>query len=167
MEALLDAEADLTVTAAVPTAAEAMAACLRHRADVLVADYRLPDLDGLSLSLRVEGNGGPPTVLYSAFADTRLAVLAIVAGVSAIVDKAANPDELVAAVRAVAAGIRPLAVPGAAALSDVGGQLDPGDLPVLGMLTAGVKPSEIAQTLGVEEASLAARRRAMVRSAGP
>ncbi|MGH2802614.1 MAG: response regulator [Thermoleophilaceae bacterium] len=160
--ALLAAEPDLTVEANVATAAEAEAECRRHQTDVLVADYHLPDLDGLSLCLRLAAVGGPPVVLYSAFADERLVLLAMVAGAWAMVGKSADPTELVAAVRAVADGARPLSAPGSAALRAAGTQLGPDDLPVLGMLTAGVEPAEIARTLGIRADWLTARRWAML-----
>lgn len=164
---LLAGEPDLTVEATVATAAEAEAECRRHPTDVLVADYHLPDIDGLSLCLRLAAADGPPVVLYSAFADERLGVLAIVAGARAMVGKAADPTELVAAVRAVAEGARPLSAPGSAALRAAGAQLGPDDLPVLGMLTAGVEPAEIAGTLGIRADWLTARRWAMLERLRP
>jgi FixJ family two-component response regulator len=69
----------------------------------------------------------------------------------------------VAAVRAVADHARPLKAPGSDALRAAGAQLEPDDLPVLGMLTAGVEPSEIARTLGIQEDWLSARRWAMLK----
>jgi DNA-binding NarL/FixJ family response regulator len=161
---LLASEPDLTVEASVATAAEAEAECRHHQPHVLVADYHLPDIDGLSLCLRLDARDGPPVVLYSAFADEHLGVLAIVAGARALVGKSADPIELVAAVRAVADHARPpLNAPGPAALHAAGAQLDPDDLPVLGMLTAGVEASEIARTLGIREDWLTARRWAMLK----
>jgi DNA-binding NarL/FixJ family response regulator len=160
---LLASEPDLTVEASVATAAEAEAECRHHRPQVLVADYHLPDLDGLSLCLRLQARDGPPVVLYSAFADEYLSVLAVVAGARALVGKSADPIELVAAVRAVAGHARPLDAPGPAALHAAGAQLDPDDLPVLGMLTAGVEASEVARTLGIRADWLTARRWAMLK----
>ena len=159
--ALLEDEPDITVSATVATGAEAETECRRLKASLLVADYHLPDLDGLSLCLRL-GAAGPPVVLYSAFADDSLAVLATIAGARAIVPKSADPADLVATVRAVMRGAAPLNRIDPAALRAAGAQLDPEDLPVLGMLTAGVEPAEIAGTLGVDEDWLCARRWAMV-----
>ena len=164
---LLASEPDLTVKATVGTAAEAEAECRHRQPHVLVADYHLPDLDGLSLCLRLDARDGPPVVLYSAFADEHLGVLAIVAGARALVGKSADPIQLVAAVRAVADHARPLNAPGPAALHAAGAQLDPDDLPVLGMLTAGVEASEIARTLGIREDWLTARRWAMLKRLRP
>ena len=160
---LLASEPDLTVEASVATAAEAEAECRHHQPHVLVADYHLPDLDGLSLCLRLDARDGPPVVLYSAFADEHLGVLAIVAGARALVGKSADPIELVAAVRAVVDHARALNAPGPAALQAAGANVDADDLPVLGMLTAGMEPSEIARTLGIREDWLTARRWAMLK----
>ena len=161
VEAFLGAEPGLAVAAAVATAAEAETVCRQTRPDVLVADYHLPDRDGLSLCLRLERAGGPPVVLFSAFADDALAVLAMVAGATAMVPKSADPWTLVAAVHAVAAGERVPPWAAASALHAAAERLDPDDLPVLGMLANGVPPPEIASTLGMREEWLAARRWAM------
>jgi DNA-binding NarL/FixJ family response regulator len=162
IEAFLGAERDLRVAAAVATAAQAEAACSEHRPDVLVADYHLPDQDGLTLCLRLGEGGGPPVVLFSAFADENLGVLAMIAGARAMVSKSSDPRDLVAAVHAVARGERAMPAAGARALRAAGERLDGDDLPVLGMLVHGVPPAEIAQTLGIEERWLGARRRGML-----
>jgi DNA-binding NarL/FixJ family response regulator len=162
VEAFIEAEPGMTVVAAVATVAEAEVACDETAPDVLVSDYHLPDGDGLSLCLRLGEDGGPPVVLFSAFADGELAVLAAVAGARAVVPKSADPGELMDAVRAAARGerteqdVRPLA------LRTAGERLDPDDLPVLGMLVHGLPPREIADTLGVERDRLDERRRAML-----
>lgn len=158
LEALLAAEPGLTVQPTVATAADAEASCRAGRPDVLVADFHLPDIDGLALCLRLAGQGGPPVVLFSAFADDDVVVLAIVAGARAVVQKAADPHELIAAVHAVARGGRALPTPRRSALEAAGSRLAVEDLPVFGMLVHGIPPDEIARTLGISEDWLQARR---------
>jgi DNA-binding NarL/FixJ family response regulator len=156
----LACEDGIVVEAAVPTAGAAEEACRRLRPDVLVADYHLPDGDGLSLCMEL-GPDGPGVVLYSAFADEHLVVLAIVAGARAVMQKSGDPRDLIAAVKAVAAGERllpPLLPP---AMQEAGARLDGDDLPILGMLVHDVPPGEIASTLAIGQDTLAARRRAM------
>jgi DNA-binding NarL/FixJ family response regulator len=162
IEAFLEVEEDLTVCAVVATAAEAQAACAEHRPDVLVADYHLPDGDGLSLSLRVSRAGGPGVVLFSAFADEKLDVLAVVAGVGAVLSKSVEPHHLIDAVRAVADGERLSPSAGPQALQAAGERLDARDLPVLGMLAEGVAPAEIAKTLQIGNEELHVRRSVML-----
>jgi DNA-binding NarL/FixJ family response regulator len=162
VEAYVEAEPGMSVAAAVATVAEAEAACDETAPDVLVSDYHLPDGDGLSLCLRLHEDGGPPVVLFSAFADGELAVLAAVAGAQAVVPKSANPHELLDAVRAAARGERAGREASPLALRAAGERLDPDDLPVLGMLVHGLPPGEIAHTLGVPPGQLDERRRAML-----
>jgi DNA-binding NarL/FixJ family response regulator len=162
VEAFVEAEPGMSVAAAVATVAEAEVACDETAPDVLVSDYHLPDGDGLSLCLRLNQDGGPPVVLFSAFADGELAVLAAVAGALAVVPKSADPGELMDAVRAAARGGRAGQDAHPLALRAAGERLDPDDLPVLGMLAHGLPPAEIADTLGVARDRLDERRRAML-----
>jgi DNA-binding NarL/FixJ family response regulator len=162
IEAFLEAEPDLLVNSVVATAAEAEAACADHRPDVLVADYHLPDGDGLTLCLRVAGGGGPGVVLFSAFTDDLVAVLAIVAGARAVVCKSADPWELVEAVRGVASGEREAPSAAPLALQLARERVESRDQPVLRMLAHGAAPAEIAGTLGIAEDELYARRLAML-----
>ncbi len=64
-------------------------------------------------------------VLYSAFADEHLAVLATIAGADALVNKSADPDELPAAALAAASGSAEPPSPSPAALEAAGSRLDP------------------------------------------
>lgn len=162
VEAYLEAEPGLTVAAAVATVGEAEAFCEQLRPDVLVSDYHLPDGDGLSLCLRLEAAGGPPTVIFSAFADEGLAVLAAVAGARAVVSKSADPDELISAVEDVARGRRARLAATSGALRTAGRRLDPHDLPVLGMIMHGLEPDDIARTLRVDGDRLCQRRMIML-----
>ena len=80
--------------ATVATGAEAEAECSAAGPACWWPTTTCPDLDGLSLCLRLS-TSGPPVVLYSAFADDSLAVLAMIAGARAIVPKSADPADLV------------------------------------------------------------------------
>jgi len=128
-----------------------------------VVDHHLPDETGLSLCLRVQAlTEAPRVVLYSAFADSRLRVLGVIAGAVAVIPKSASPDDVLAAVRGDDPTPRDGGQLTARALREVGSGLDPGDLAILGMLAHGVAPAEIATTLSIDEAWLTARRWAML-----
>jgi DNA-binding NarL/FixJ family response regulator len=132
-------------------------------ADVILVDYHLPDWDGLALSLRLQSwLRAPRVVIYSAFADDTLAVLAVVAGAGAIVDKAEPPERLCDAVRAVAAGKTLLPAQNPGAMEGIAERVDPEDMPIVGMLLHGTAPPDVARTLGVGESWLTARRWAML-----
>jgi FixJ family two-component response regulator len=96
-------------------------------------------------------------IIYSAFADAGLAVRALIAGAEGVLPKATPPRVLLDALRNGA----PSALD-TRALRAVGERLDPGDLPILGMLAHGVGTREVEITLGLDAASLEARRWAML-----
>jgi DNA-binding NarL/FixJ family response regulator len=141
----------------------ALEAAEEHRPELAIIDYRLPDGDGLSLCLRLKCAPPAPAVLiYSAFADGQLAVLALIAGADGIVGKGADSGQLCEAVRAVAGGDARLPPIRHDVAETVAARLDPEDLPILGMLRHRTPPGEIAETLDIDEAWLAARRWAML-----
>jgi DNA-binding NarL/FixJ family response regulator len=168
LAALVAPEPDLHVVAAAADAEAALAAAHREAPDLALVDVHLPGEDGLSLCLRLDGaSPRPRLVLYSAFADDLLTVLAAVAGADALVPKAADPGELLALLLALAAGGEPLLRPTAPALRTVSAALDPEDLPILGMLVHGTPPADVAATLGIGADALRARRWAILRRLTP
>jgi DNA-binding NarL/FixJ family response regulator len=53
LELLLGLRSDIKVVASVADGTEAVPACLEHRPDVIVMDYRLPGLDGVQATRAV------------------------------------------------------------------------------------------------------------------
>jgi DNA-binding NarL/FixJ family response regulator len=170
LAALVAPEPDLEVVAVEADAEGALEAVARLAPALALVDVHLPGDDGLTLCLRLREarpEHGPRVVLYSAFADDLLVILAAVAGADALVAKSADPEELLTTLLATAdgRGRRPAASP--SALATVGAVLDPDDLPVLGMLVHGTPAAEIAETLGMQEEWLLARRWAILRRLTP
>jgi DNA-binding NarL/FixJ family response regulator len=164
LAALIEPEPGLEVVALAGDADAALAAAEQHAPDLALIDFHLPGEDGLSLCLRLEAlRPRPRTVLYSAFADDLLAVLATVAGADALVPKSGDPALLLDTLHTVAAGEPAPPTPSPAALNTVGAALEPADLPVLGMLVHGVPTAEVADTLGMPPDRLLARRWAILR----
>ena len=162
LRGLVDDELDLRVAATAATAREGFEAIVDTRPQVALVDLHLPDDDGLSLCLRSRSLPEPPRVIiYSAFADAGLAVRAVIAGAEGVLPKATAPRVLLDALRNGAD--TPL---DNRALRALGERLDEGDLPILGMLSHGVDPAEIAGTLGLEPEWLEARRWAMLSRLG-
>jgi DNA-binding NarL/FixJ family response regulator len=163
LRALLDGEPMITPVGVAATAHDAVALVARSRPDVVLLDYHLPGEDGLSLCLRLKAADElPRVILYSAFADDELALLAAIAGADALIDKSSAPGEVCETVRAVARGERRTPSPSPTVLADAGARLDPSDLPVLGMLAQGTPADEAAARLGTTDAELAARRSAIL-----
>lgn len=164
LRAMLVGEDGLEPVAAVATAAKALEVAGEARPDLVLLDYHLPDEDGLSLALRLGTSASPPrTLIYSAFADEMLALLAAVAGAHGLVSKAALSDELSDAIRAVASGETRLPALTPAVMEATASGLRTEDLPVVGMLLHGTPAAEIAVTLDVSEDWLIARRWAILR----
>ena len=163
LQALIDEEPDLHVTATAATGRDGFCAIVERRPPVAIVDYHLPDEDGFTLCLRTRVLPEPPRVIvYSAFASVRLAVLAAVAGAAALVSKNARPDELLAAIRADSRSPHHGDRISPDALREAGARLEPDDLAILGMLVHGLPPTEIAATLTIDERWLVARRWAML-----
>ena len=136
-------------------AGEAAVLLYRTRPDVVVVDYQLPGSDGLALCRRIKSDvPAPGVVLYSAFAEPAMTVPAIVAGVDAIIHKGGQTRDLFDAIRLTARGESALPPISEPLLEAAGRALDPGDLPLLGMLINRTPPADIALTLRIERKQL-------------
>jgi DNA-binding NarL/FixJ family response regulator len=130
----------------------------RTRPDVVVLDYHLPGDDGLVLCRRIKSEIPTPHVLlYSAYADASLTIPALLAGVDGFVNKAAPAIELYDAIRRVCQGERVLPPISRELLDAAGSQLEPPELPILGMMLEQTPVPEIATTLGVKSTEVSHR----------
>lgn len=104
---LLDAAPDIEVVAAVADGRAAVDAAREHGVDVVCTDIRMPGLDGISATRELSGPDveEPIAVLVLTTFDLDEYLFgALEAGASGFLLKDAEPEELVAAVRSVAAG---------------------------------------------------------------
>lgn len=105
LRALLDAEPDMAVATVSATGREAVRAAAEHTPDVAVLDINMPDGDGLWVTARIRAAGLPTRVLMLTMYDDDENVLAALrAGAYGYALKGAAPEEIAAAVRAVARG---------------------------------------------------------------
>lgn len=107
--ALLDAHDGIRVAGQAATGAEAVAMAARLDPDVILMDVRMPDLDGIEATRRILGPTYPaarvPRILMLTTFDIDDYVYdALEAGASGFLLKDALPEELVHAVRVIAAG---------------------------------------------------------------
>ncbi|KHD73397.1 LuxR family transcriptional regulator [Actinoplanes utahensis] len=85
--------------------AAAIALAAELRPDVILMDVRMPGVDGLTATARLTAGPNPPRVLVlTTFHQDAYVFQALRAGASGFLLKDAQPAELVAAVRTVAAG---------------------------------------------------------------
>jgi DNA-binding NarL/FixJ family response regulator len=165
---LIDAQPDLCVVAETRSVRDALSR-LETRIDVAVVDYHLRDGEGgLSLVAHLRRlRPAPRTLVYSAFADSALAVAAIIAGADGLLGKHELGDELCDAIRRLASGRQYLPAIAPAVARAVSARLDLQDRPIFGMLMHGVAPDAIAERLSITPEQLEIRRAAMVRSLTP
>src|SRR5690348_14943470 len=163
LRAALTAEPGLTAVGAAASAAELSPLLYRTDPDVVLLDYHLPDIDGLTLCREIKlAAPSRRVILYSAFADDSMTVPAIVAGADGIIHKGVRPQQLFEAVRVVAGGGDALPPVYPVHLEAAGIQVDAEDLPILAMLVDGTPARDIAATLAITDSQLARRVRRML-----
>jgi DNA-binding NarL/FixJ family response regulator len=128
-----------------------------------VVDYHLPGRDGLTLTRKLARMPRPPQVLvFSAYADQRLELAALLAGADAVLSKNTLGLELCQQIGSLARGRTQHFSIEARALAAVSDELEVEDRPILGMLAAGTHPDEIIEVLGLSRDELESRRSAML-----
>ncbi|QWF81200.1 response regulator [Amycolatopsis sp. CA-230715] len=103
--AVLDAQPDLEVVGEAGDGDEAAALVRELAPDVVLMDVRMPVLDGIEATRRIVASGSPSRVLVLTTFDLDEYVFAALrAGASGFLLKDAEPADLIAGIRAVAAG---------------------------------------------------------------
>jgi len=167
---ILGAQPDIAVVAEASTGIEAIAAWRRFHPDVILMDIRMPELDGVEATRRIVAGGGDGTriVILTTFDLDEYVYAALEAGASGFLLKDVTPEQLIAAVRLVAAGdallapsitrrlvarfAKPAAV--APAARQTLGTLTARETEVLGWIARGLSNAEIAKTLSLSEATV-------------
>jgi DNA-binding NarL/FixJ family response regulator len=150
LESLLGQENGFVSLGALADEREVTDAIDESRPDVVILDHALDGGDGLRACFRIKQLPAPPgVVLYSGYVDSVFAVPAALAQADAIVSKSAPVDELLSAIRAVAAGEHGMPPLDRDAMAAASSRLAVEDLPVVGMLFARISVDEIAETLDV------------------
>jgi DNA-binding NarL/FixJ family response regulator len=105
LRAMLGAQDDLEVVGEAADGGEAVELALKLRPDVVVMDIRMPNVDGIEATRRLQAHNGAPHVLVLTTFDLDEYVYeALRAGAGGFMLKDAAPSQLAEAVRTVAAG---------------------------------------------------------------
>jgi DNA-binding NarL/FixJ family response regulator len=167
---ILESEPGLTVVAESEDGLQAVDAAARSRPDIALMDIRMPRLDGIAATRRIVERAAdrPRVVMLTTYGLDEYVYEALQAGASGFLLKDAPPEELVAAVKLVAAGealldpsvtravieefVRrgPVAPNPGTELTE----LTERELEVLKLLSRGQSNAEIAETLVVSDATV-------------
>jgi DNA-binding NarL/FixJ family response regulator len=164
---LLADEPDIEVVAEASNGRDAVAQAARFRPDVILMDIRMPEMDGLEATRRILATDTDARVLVLTTFDLDDYVFeALRAGASGFVLKDEPPEQLLGAVRTVAAGeallspsvtrrvirrfatVRRQAPPAAVA------DLTPRELEVLRLITRGLSNAEIGAELFISDTTV-------------
>jgi DNA-binding NarL/FixJ family response regulator len=104
---MVDSAPDLTVVGEAATGTQAVRLARQERADVVLMDIRMPDLDGLAATRRItadEALAGVKVLILTTFEVDEYVFEALRAGASGFLGKSARPEALIDAIRTVARG---------------------------------------------------------------
>jgi DNA-binding NarL/FixJ family response regulator len=166
---VLAAEPDIEVVGEAGDGAAGVRVVTELTPDVVLLDVRMPGMDGLEAARRIVDAGLPTrVVVLTTFDEDEYVAAALRAGVSGFLLKVAPPEDLVAAVRTVAAGqglldpavtLRVIRSFAGAPAPDPGraaelAQLTERETDVLALVAAGLSNAEIAARLYLGEATV-------------
>ena len=103
---ILESQPDFAVIGEAPDGEQAVALARRHRPEVILMDIRMPRMDGLEATRQILANGmsGCRIVILTTFDLDEYVYAALRAGACGFLLKDVTPEQLIAAVRLVAAG---------------------------------------------------------------
>jgi DNA-binding NarL/FixJ family response regulator len=154
---LLQRYGDLQVVAEAADGASAIRLYRQHRPDVVVLDMRLPDASGAEVTAAIRAEFPQARLLIlSSFDGDEEIYRALQAGARGYLLKDSTREELLAAIRAVAAGQRRIPGPVAERLAErvEGAELTGRELAVLRQIVSGRSNKQIATALAITEGTV-------------
>lgn len=162
LDQLLATADDIELVGSARDGREAVDLAAGLRPDVILMDLSMPDVGGVEATRQItEANSAARIVVLTSLADDRHIGDAIDAGAIGYVLKHAEPDELLDAIRAAAAGDSPLDPKAARVLLQsraqrAGPKLTPREEEVLRLVAEGLANKLIARRLGITDRTVKA-----------
>lgn len=154
LAASLDLEDDLQVAAEVDRGEAVPDAYARHRPKVVLMDLQLPGISGIEATARLcQAHPEARVLMFSTFARDDEIHAALKAGALGYLPKSGRREDLLAAIRAVAAGRKWLPPDLEARLQErtAEPEITPREREILALITQGNANKEIAAVLGIGE----------------
>lgn len=163
LEQFLGSEPDIQVVGTAPDGEEAVRRAVDVGPDVVLMDLSMPVLNGVEATRQIVA-AAPTTavVVLTSFSDRDRIMDALEAGATGYILKDADPTEVVAAVRAAAAGGSPLDPKAARVMLDAkrdrptARELSAREEEVLRLVAEGLANKQIARRLGITERTVKA-----------
>jgi DNA-binding NarL/FixJ family response regulator len=163
LEKLLETAGDIEIVGLAANGEEAVVLAGVEKPDVVLMDLSMPVMDGAEATRRIMANEpSARVVVLTSFADDRHISDALEAGAIGYVLKHANPDELLGAIRAAAAGDAPLDPKAARVLLDnrltgrPDQRLSKREVQVLRLVASGLANKQIGRKLSISERTVKA-----------
>jgi DNA-binding NarL/FixJ family response regulator len=156
LHALLSGVPDIEVVGAAADGLEAVELAADRDPDVVLMDLEMPRVDGIEATRRIKRRGHASSVLVlTSFSDPARVTQALDSGAIGYLLKDAEPEELIAGIRAAAHGESPLAPRVARRFvrerrgGRVADALTEREREILALVAAGVSNKQIARRLGI------------------
>ena len=169
---LLQAADDLEVAGEAADGRQALEIARAQRPDVVLMDLSMPVLDGVAATGQLCTElPGSRVIALTSFSDRQRVTDVLAAGAVGYLLKDCAPDELLAAIRAAAAGHTPLDARVAGALlptrtPPVVARLSEREREVLRLVASGMANKQIARALGISESTVKAHLGSIFRNIG-
>lgn len=161
---VVDAEPDLAVSGVSATGAGAVLAAAQKRPDVVLMDFRLPDVSGPEAARMIQSEHAYAAIVFHSADDSEAALLdAVDAGATAYLTQDATADQIIEAVRSASRGevLIPVALFARAIARQRGAvvmkrgreqllaEFTPRELEVLRLLAEGLDTTAMSMRLGI------------------